>query len=88
VRDPLREGLSLPNKRRQAPLQVRGRSLVEAVIDLAGVDEIAADRSAESSDHAERRLHLTGFQFPRLVPEHLQFGIEIPWLAHHRLPKC
>ena len=42
VRDPLRERLRLPDQRRQALLQVGGRDLVEAVVDLAGVDQVVA----------------------------------------------
>jgi hypothetical protein len=42
VRDPFRIGLRLADKRLQTLPQVRGRDLVEAVVDLAGVDEIVA----------------------------------------------
>ena len=42
MRDPLREGLRLPDQRLQSLAQVRGGDLVEAVVDLAGVDEVAA----------------------------------------------
>jgi hypothetical protein len=42
VRDPLRERLRLPDKRLQTLAQVGGRDLVEAVVDLAGVDQVVA----------------------------------------------
>ncbi len=42
VRDPLREGLRFPGERLQPPPELRGRGLVEAVVDLARVDEIVA----------------------------------------------
>jgi hypothetical protein len=42
VCDLLRERLCLADQRRQALLQVCGRDLVEAVVDLAGVDKLVA----------------------------------------------
>ena len=42
VCDPLRVGLRLPDQRLQSLLQVSGGSLVEAVVDLARIDQIVA----------------------------------------------
>ena len=42
MRDALRVGLRPSDQRIQPRLQVRGRGLVETVVDLAGVDEIVA----------------------------------------------
>jgi hypothetical protein len=42
VRDPLAIGLGLADQRRQAPAQLGGGGLVEAVVDLAGVDQVLA----------------------------------------------
>src|ERR1700730_470504 len=42
VRDPFRIGLRLADKRLKTLPQVRGRDLVEAVVDLAGIDEVFA----------------------------------------------
>jgi hypothetical protein len=42
VGDALREGLRLPDQRRQTLLQVGGRDLVEAMVDLSGVDQVVA----------------------------------------------
>jgi hypothetical protein len=47
VGDPLRVRLCFANERLQPLLQVRRRDLVEAMIDLACVDEILAPASAE-----------------------------------------
>ena len=47
MRDSLRKGLRLTDQRRQALLQVGGRDLVEAVVDLAGVDQIVAPAPAD-----------------------------------------
>jgi hypothetical protein len=50
VRDALRIGLCLPDQRRQALAQLGGRGLVEAVVDLAGIDEIAALAACEARE--------------------------------------
>ena len=42
VRNPLGIGLCLPNQRLEAPPQLGRRCLVEAVVDLAGIDEVVA----------------------------------------------
>ena len=47
VRDPLGVGLRLPDQRRQALAQVGGRCLVEAVVDLAGIDQVVALAAAD-----------------------------------------
>ena len=45
--DALRVGLRLPDQRLQPLLQVGGGGLVEAMVDLAGVDQLAVLASAE-----------------------------------------
>ena len=47
MRDPLGIGLGLPDQRLQPLLQVLGRGLVEAVVDLACIDQIVALAPAE-----------------------------------------
>ena len=47
VRDPLGVGLGLADQRRQALAQIGGGCLVEAVVDLAGVDQVLALAAAE-----------------------------------------
>jgi hypothetical protein len=47
VADALRVGLRLPDQRLQPLLQVGGRGLVEAMVDLAGVDQLVVLASAE-----------------------------------------
>ena len=42
ARNLLRESLRLPDERREAPFQVGGQDLVEAVIALAGIDKVVA----------------------------------------------
>jgi hypothetical protein len=85
MRDPLRERLRRPNQRRQALLEVGGRDLVEAVINLAGVDEVLAlapadvepvpftaiEREARGLDHDE--VHTTVFKrsLCQTIPRHL-----------------
>lgn len=45
--DALRVGLRLPDQRLQPLLQVGGGGLVETMVDLAGVDQLAVLASAE-----------------------------------------
>jgi hypothetical protein len=47
VRDPLAIGLGLADQRRQAPAQLGGGGLVEAVVDIAGIDQVLALAPAE-----------------------------------------
>ena len=47
VRDPLAVGLGLADQRREALAKIRGRLLIEAVVNLAGVDEVAALAAAD-----------------------------------------
>jgi hypothetical protein len=47
VRDPLAVGLGLADQRCQAAAQLRGGCLIEAMVDLAGVDQILALAPAE-----------------------------------------
>ena len=47
VRDPLAVGLGLADQRREALAQVCGRLLVEAVVDLAGIDQVVAFAAAD-----------------------------------------
>ena len=47
VSDPLGVGLSLSDERRQPLAEIGGRSLVEAMVDLAGVDEVVSLAPAE-----------------------------------------
>ena len=47
VRDPLRVRLRLPDQRLQSLLQVGGRGLVKAVVDLAGIDQIVTLEPAD-----------------------------------------
>ena len=42
VRDPLSVGLGFADQRREALAQLRGGVLVEAVVDLAGIDQVIA----------------------------------------------
>jgi hypothetical protein len=59
VRDPLSVGLGLADQGREAPAQLGGRLLVEAVIDLAGRDQVivlaAADIDAVPIVAVERK---------------------------------
>jgi hypothetical protein len=47
VCDPLAVGLSFADQRRETLAQVSGRLLVEAVIDLAGIHQVAALAAAD-----------------------------------------
>jgi hypothetical protein len=47
VRDPFRVGLRLADQRLQALLQIVSRDVVEAVVDFAGIDQVAALTPAE-----------------------------------------
>jgi hypothetical protein len=47
MRDRFAVGLGLADQRRQAPAQLGGRRLVEAMVDLAGIDQILALAPAE-----------------------------------------
>jgi hypothetical protein len=74
VRDPLRIRLRLPNQRLQALLQLGGRGLVLAVVDLAGIDQLAALAAHYcSSPRALRPIRVigAGHQF------HFQFGLTL-----------
>ena len=52
VRDLLRIGRGSADERRQSSAQLSGRRLVEAMVDLAGVDQVVALAVAECSNGA------------------------------------
>jgi hypothetical protein len=57
VGDALCVGLRLPDEGLQPPLELRGRYLVEAVVDLAGIDQIGAFASANEKAKAHENLY-------------------------------
>ena len=49
---------------------------------------IGAEGIGPGSNHQlAKLLHFAALEVARPIPKCLQFGIEIPWLAHYRLPK-